>query len=102
MMQDNNRGVIVGMRTSGGGGSISGWPAGFYSEALATNTNSLVVRNHLIATPEYPAAPLVENIGVRPDITLDYMTRDNLLNHGATFVNQFTSILIDQINSSQQ
>jgi C-terminal processing protease CtpA/Prc len=102
MMQDNNRGVIVGMRTSGGGGSISGWPAGFYSEALATNTNSLVVRNHPIATPEYPAAPLVENIGVRPDITLDYMTRDNLLNHGATFVNQFTSILIDQINSSQR
>jgi C-terminal processing protease CtpA/Prc len=102
MMQDNNRGVVVGMRTSGGGGSISGWPAGYYSEAIATNTNSLVVRNHPIVTAEYPAAPLVENIGVRPDITLDYMTRDNLLNHGATFVTQFTSILLDQINSSQQ
>jgi len=61
-----------------------------------------VVRNHPIVTAEYPAAPLVENIGVRPDIALDYMTRDNLLNHGATFVSQFTSILLDQINSSQQ
>ncbi len=102
MMQDNHRGVVVGMRTSGGGGSVSAWPAGYYSEAIATNTNSLVIRNHPIVTPEYPAAPLVENIGVRPDIALDYMTRDNLLNHGATFVGQFTSILLDQINSSQQ
>jgi hypothetical protein len=102
MMQDNSRGVIVGMRTSGGGGSISSWYAGFYSEAIASNTNSLVIRNHPIVTPEYPAAPLVENIGVRPDITLDYMTRDNLLNHGATFVSQFTSMLLNQINPSPQ
>jgi len=102
MMQDNNRGVVVGMRTSGGGGSVSSWPAGYYSEAIASNTNTLVVRNHPIVTAEYPAAPLVENIGVRPDMTLDYMTRDNLINHGATFVTQFTSILLDQINSLQQ
>ena len=102
MMQDNSRGVVVGMRTSGGGGSVSAWPAGYYSEAIATNTNSLVIRNHPIVTAEYPAAPLVENIGVRPDITLDYMTRDNLINHGAAFVTQITSTLLNQINSSQQ
>ena len=101
MMQDNSRGVVVGMRTSGGGGSVSAWPAGYYSEAIATNTNSLVIRNHPIVTPEYPTAPLVENIGVRPDITLDYMTRDNLINHGATFVTQMTAILLNQINSTQ-
>lgn len=101
MMQDNNRGVVVGMRTSGGGGSVSSWPAGYYSEAFASNTNSLVYRNHPIVTGEYPAAPLVENIGVRPDITLDYMTRENLLTQGTPFVAQFTSILLDQINKAQ-
>jgi hypothetical protein len=92
---------VVGMRTSGGGGSVSAWPAGYYSEAIATNTNSLVIRNHPIVTADYPAAPLVENIGVRPDITLDYMTRDNLINQGSAFVNQITSILLNQIIASQ-
>jgi len=97
MMQDNGRGVVVGMRTSGGGGSVSGWPAGFFSEATATNTNTLVVRNHSITTDEYPAAAYVENIGTRPDIRLDYMTRENLLNGGRPFVGQFTEIMVDQI-----
>lgn len=101
MMQDNSRGTVVGMRTSGGGGSVSSWPAGFYSEAYSTNTNSLVVRNHAIATPEYPSAPYVENIGTRPDIQLDYMTRENLMNGGLTYVNQFTSILVDQIKQGK-
>jgi C-terminal processing protease CtpA/Prc len=97
MMQDNGRGPIVGMRTSGGGGSISGWPTGFYSESIATNTNTLVIRKAPIITPDLPAAPYVENIGVRPDIPLDYMTLDNLLNSGKTFVDQFTAILVNQI-----
>ena len=101
MMQDNHRGVLVGMRTSGGGGSISTWPAGYFSEAVASNTNSLVVRNAPVVTSEYPAAPYVENIGARPDITLDYMTRDNLLNGGASFVSQFTAIIVDQIKKGQ-
>jgi len=99
MMQDNKRAPLVGMRTSGGGGSISGWPSGYYSESLATNTNSLVIRNHQIVTPDLPTAPFVENIGARPDIVLDFMTRDNLLTGGKAFVDQFTAILLDQINN---
>jgi len=101
MIQDNGRAPIVGMRTSGGGGSVSGWYTGFYSESFATNTNSLVVRKAPIVTPDLPAAPYVENIGVRPDIPLDYMTRINLLNNGKTFVEQFTSILVDQIQKAK-
>ena len=101
MIQDNARAPLVGMRTSGGGGSISGWPTGFFSESTATNTNSLVIRNHPIVTDDLPAAPLVENIGARPDIQLDYMTRENLLNGGRTFVEAFTSILLGQIEKSQ-
>src|SRR5262249_51204751 len=30
MIQDNGRALLVGTRSSGGGGSVSGWPTGFY------------------------------------------------------------------------
>jgi C-terminal processing protease CtpA/Prc len=99
MMQDNGRGVLVGMRTSGGGGSVSSYYAGFYSEGTASNTNSLVVRKQPIVTDEYPTAPFVENIGARPDIKLDYMKRENLMDGGQTFVSEFTRIMLDQIAS---
>ena len=101
MMQDNKRGVIVGMRTSGGGGSVSGWPL-FYSEASFTNTNTLVVRNAPASAPDLPSAPYVENIGTIPDIELDYMTRDNLINRGRTFVDQVTQIMLTQIKNGQK
>jgi len=97
MMQDNGRGVLVGTRSSGGGGSVSGWPSGFYSESFATNTNTLVLRKNPIRTAEYPTAPYVENIGARPDVPLDFMTRENLLNGGRTFVERFTEILVNEI-----
>ena len=100
MMQDNKRGVVVGMRTSGGGGSISGWPL-FYSEASFSNTNSLVVRNAPVSAPNLPSAPYVENFGTIPDIELDYMTRDNLVNRGKTFVDQVTQIMLNQIKNGQ-
>lgn len=101
MMQDNKRGVVVGMRTSGGGGSVSGWPL-FYSEASFSNTNTLVVRNAPVSAPNLPSAPYVENIGTVPDIELDYMTRDNLVNGGKTFVDQVTQIMLNQIKNGQK
>ena len=97
MMQDNKRGPIVGMRTAGWGGSISGWPAGFYAEATATNTNSLIVRRQDIVSPDMPTAPYIENIGVFPDIQLDYMTKENLLTRGGPFVAEFTRIMNEEI-----
>ena len=54
MIQDNKRAILVGMRSSGGGGSVSGWPTGFYSESLSTNTNTLVVRKKPIITRTFP------------------------------------------------
>jgi hypothetical protein len=98
MMQDNGRGVLVGTRTSGGGGSVSSWETGFYSESIATNTNTLVVRKNPIVTGDLPTAPYVENIGVRPDIELHYMTRENLMNFGRTFFSQVTNIVLQQID----
>jgi hypothetical protein len=101
MMQDNLRGPLVGMRSSGGGGSVSNWPVGVYSEATATNTNTLVVRKGPISSPQYPTAPYVENIGAIPDIELPYMTKENLLNRGRPFVDAFTKILADQIQGKK-
>ena len=53
-----------------------------YSELVSNNTNSLVVRKDPVVTSDYPAAPYIENIGVRPDIPLEFMTRENLLQNG--------------------
>ena len=102
MMQDNKRGPIIGTRTAGWGGSISGWNAGFYSEATATNTNSLVVRRQNVVSPDMPTAPFIENIGVIPDIVLDYMTRENLMTRGAPFVAEFTRIMNEEIAKQQR
>jgi hypothetical protein len=100
MMQDNRRGALVGTRTNGAGGSISVWPAGFYSEAVSSNTNTLVVRREPVVTGGYPVASYIENIGAHPDIVLDYMTRDNLMNQGRPFVEAFTSIIVQHIQAS--
>ncbi|MCU0248293.1 MAG: S41 family peptidase, partial [Bryobacter sp.] len=102
MMQDNRRGPIVGTRTCGAGGSVSSWTVGMYSELVSRNTNSLVVRKDPIVTSDYPVAPYIENIGVRPDIPLEYMTRENLLQNGRPFVEGFTQIIVDHIRQSRQ
>jgi C-terminal processing protease CtpA/Prc len=101
MMQDNARGPLVGMRSSGGGGSVSSWPVGIYSESTASCTNSLVVRKGPVSSPEYPTAAYVENIGAIPDIELRYMTRENLLNRGQPFVEAFTKIIADRIKDKK-
>jgi hypothetical protein len=86
------------MRTMGAGGSVSdGNPAGYYSEGLASVTQTLGVRANPVITKDYPPAPLIENIGVRPDIQNDYMTKSNLLNKGQDFVTAFTNAILAQI-----
>ena len=94
IMQDNRRGPIVGMRTMGAGGSVVSFPCTAYTESICRITVSLMHRASAISTPEYPAAPYVENIGVRPDIVIDYMTRNNLMMGGAPFVQAFTQVVV--------
>ncbi len=100
IFQDAGRGPLVGFRTSGAGGSVGTVPAGTYGEATTTITQTLVVRPKMIATPEFPTTNLIENVGVRPDVEADYMTRTNLLNGGADFVNRFTQVMLDQLNQN--
>jgi C-terminal processing protease CtpA/Prc len=97
MLRDNDRGPLVGARSNGGGGSTSGWPTGFYSESVSTNTNSLVVRKDFIRTEDFPLTRYIENVGARPDFPLESMTRENLLNGGRTYVEGFTKILTDWV-----
>jgi C-terminal processing protease CtpA/Prc len=102
ILQDNDRGPIFGMRTMGAGGSVVGFNATAYTESFFRVTVSLMNRGHLIQTPDFPAAPYIENIGVRPDIVQDYMTRTNLVTGGSTFVQAFTAAIVNLVQTSSQ
>ena len=53
-----------------------------------------------IATDDFGTTAYVENVGVRPDKPVDYMTLDNLLNGGRTFVQAFTDAMVKQIRGN--
>ena len=72
-----------------------------YSLGFATVTESLMNRKNPIVTAEYPTAPYVENIGVRPDIVVDYMTAANLNQKGKPFVDAFVAAIVAQIESQK-
>jgi len=100
-MQDNSRGPLLGWRTMGAGGNVVGWEAGSYSQGSVTVTESLMNRKNPTVTSDYPAAPYVENIGVRPDLPVDYMTQDNLTQSGKPFVDAFVAAAIDYIQQNR-
>ena len=100
-IQDNGRGLLFGMRTMGAGGSVSGYLAGIYSEGSTNVTESLMIRKNPIVSQEYPTAPYVENIGVRPEIVNDYMTKDNLLRNGRAFVDAFSAAIAAHIEKTR-
>ncbi len=89
MIQDAGRAVFFGMRTNGAGGNNTSYDAGPFSEGFTGMTIGLQTRKAPVATPDYPATIYIENVGVRPNVTSDYMTKDNLLQSGAPFVRSF-------------
>ncbi len=92
--QDMNRGPVFGYVTGGLGGGRMDTTTGIYSEAFTSVTVQRLLRSKPIASPDYPSAPYIENIGIRPDITLDYMTADNLTTGGKAFVDGFTQAVL--------
>jgi hypothetical protein len=96
-LQDANRVTVYGTRTDGGGGNVVGYDVPSYSEGFVRVTESLAVRAKPISTPGFPDAPFIENIGVYPDVTADYMTIDNLEHGGATFVAGFSTVMSNLI-----
>src|SRR4029079_419344 len=93
LLQSNRRGPIFGWRSMGAGGSVVTFNGPAFTESIFRVTVSLMNRGEVITTPDFPPAPYVENIGVRPDIPMDYMTRANLLSAGAPFVQAFVQAI---------
>ena len=101
MLQDAGRGILFGQRTNGAGGTNTTFDAGPFSEGVAGMTLGLQVRKAPVATPDYPTTPYIENVGVRPDMLDDYMTRDNLLQNGAPFINDFLEAMAAYVRQSR-
>jgi len=99
ILQDNHRGPLLGMRTMGAGGSVVGFNCTAFTESVCTVTLSLMNRGIVISTPDYPPTPYIENVGVRPDIVVDYMTRANLMTRGAPFVEAFTQAAVKLVTN---
>jgi hypothetical protein len=93
LLQDAQRATVMGVRTSGAGGNPNSYDATTYSEGTTTATRTLLVRANAVQTPDFPASAYIENTGVYPDVLQDYMTADNLLNKGATFVQAFSNAI---------
>lgn len=86
LFQDARRSPIVGVRTGGLGGNVNSFTATGITEATVAITRSLIIRESAVPSPFGPTR-FIENVGVTPDVTLDIMTRENLLSGGETFVN---------------
>lgn len=100
-IQDNRRGLLFGMRTMGAGGNVVSANAGNYSEGITFLTQSLMVRKDPVSVNGYPATAYIENVGVHPDITQDYMTRDNLMQGGRPFTNAIVAAMVEHIRRNQ-
>ncbi len=101
ILQEAGRGPLFGYRTNGAGGSVYSINAGFYSEAATSITWTIGTRNRYIGTDDYGTTNRLENVGVRPEISFDYMTRDNLLSGGRLFTSAFTRAILDEIAKGQ-
>jgi C-terminal processing protease CtpA/Prc len=102
LFQDAKRGPVVGWRTAGAGGSMNVFSAGVYSESTTTMATSMLMRRAPVVTSDFPATMLIENVGVRPDVEIDYMTKDNLFKNGQPFFDAVTKVMIDEIGKQQQ
>jgi hypothetical protein len=102
VLQDAGRAVLFGMPSAGGGGLSFFKQVGFYSEGSASLSFSLGVRPRTVEAPGLPPANYIENIGARPDITVDYMTEANLLEKGRPFVDAFTAAMVRLLRPSEE
>lgn len=98
VIQDAGRALMFGKQTAGGGGLSYNPDSGFFTEGSVALSISLGTRGKIVSLPGLPPSNYIENIGAVPDIEVDYMTRDNLMNGGRTFVDAFTTAIIDQIH----
>jgi peptidase S41-like protein/PDZ domain-containing protein len=97
MFQDAHRGWLLGVRTNGAGGNNTTFDSGSYSEGTAGMTLALQARQYPVSNPGYPISEYIENVGVWPEVPVDYMTKENLLQNGAPFIRSFLQHLAFEI-----
>lgn len=102
LLQDEERATIFGTPTDGGGGNVNSFNAGAFSEGLTRVTQGLITRKAPVAVPGFPALQYYDGVGIYPDIQADYMTRDNLMSGGASFVSAFSSAIAGLLDKVQQ
>jgi hypothetical protein len=65
-------------------------------------TQSLLSRAHeRFEEGGYPVSRYIENVGVHPDIQVDYMTRQNLIENGKPFVDRFVAEMVEHIRKNR-
>lgn len=101
VIQDNRRAKLVGVRTSGLGGGRADYLAGSYGEGIVSLTYYLGIRERLAEAPGLPSAPVIENLGVTPEIQLDFATRENLIQNGRPFRDGLTRAILDEIRGGR-
>ena len=101
MLQENQRGVLYGMRSNGAGGNNITIDAGPYSEAFIGMTIGVQVKHTPLALDGYPFTGRLENVGVHPEVAYDYMTRQNLIQNGAPFIRHFLQVTAANIRQSR-
>ena len=97
VIQDAGRALMFGKQTAGGGGLSYNPDIGFYTEGSVALSITLGTRGKIVTPPGLPPSNYIENVGALPDIEVDYMTRDNLMNGGRSFVDAFTTAIIEHI-----
>lgn len=100
MVQDNRRGLLVGMRSPGLGGAIFTGAGTYYAETSFSLTITLTVRGQNVQAPGLPAAPYIETIGVIPDVVIDAMTRENLMNQFRPFFAEVTRAAVTHVRNT--
>jgi len=99
VLQDAGRARLMGVPTSGAGGTVESRPMGPYSEAEARHTISLGVRPKAVTVPGYPTTRYFENVGVHPDIPWNYMSIDNLLSGARNYTDAVTGEIVNLIRN---
>jgi C-terminal processing protease CtpA/Prc len=102
LFQDAKRGPVMGYRTMGLGGTVVTFPdATTYSEGDCRITLSMMTRAQAVQVDEFPSSAYIENIGVRPDVVLEYQTRDNLMNAGKTWIETAAWLAAQHVKAAQ-
>ncbi|MBM3792842.1 MAG: hypothetical protein FJW31_02010 [Acidobacteria bacterium] len=64
-------------------------------------TQSLMNRKSPIVSPDLKTSNYVENVGVLPDVPVEYMTRENLMTGGAPYLAEVTRIAVQHVNRNR-